>query len=241
MEKPDGASLLVFVCILVIVVLSAVESGRIVGANYGFTVAWNQNGIGQPLYPTATNTTATNTTMTTVTVTRESKTNGTSPSPNSQSLFPPLVLPAWLVIPEWLLTALAVGSFIGACFLILRLRTNVRVINLEDTLKEMELQQKYLAETWSSRLRNAALLRYYLLMRRACAKVGLPEETSETPREYIGRVSTSLKVEAAEASRFANAVDRSRYGEELSQKDASEASRFMSAFTDVIRRKTDAF
>jgi hypothetical protein len=117
----------------------------------------------------------------------------------------------------------------------------VRVINLERTLDEMELQQKYLVETWSSKLRNAALLRYYLLMRRACAKFGIPEETTETPQEYIGRVSSALKVESTEARRFADAVDRSRYGEELSQEDTSEASRFMSAFTDVIRRKTNAF
>jgi hypothetical protein len=128
--------------------------------------------------------------------------------------------------------------------LILRLTAKVRVIDLEETLKEMEAQQKYLAETWSSwssRLRNAALLRYYLLMKSACAKVGLPDKITDTPQEYIGRVSSSLKVETAEASRFANAVDKARYGEELSQEDASEAARFMSAFTDQIRRKTSAY
>jgi hypothetical protein len=128
--------------------------------------------------------------------------------------------------------------FSGACLLILRLRTTrVRVLDLESTLQEMEQERKYLQETWSYRLRNAALLRYYLFMRRACLKVGLRDEPAETPQEYVGRVSSFFKVEKSEAAKFASAVNRSRYGEELSKLEAGEVSKFMGAFADVIRRR----
>jgi hypothetical protein len=101
----------------------------------------------------------------------------------------------------------------------------------------MEQQRKYLEETWSYKLRNAALLRYYLLMRRACLKVGLMDEPAETPQEYVGRVSSFFEVERSDASKFALAVNRSRYGEELSEREAAEASKFMGAFAEVIRRR----
>jgi hypothetical protein len=162
------------------------------------------------------------------------KINGTSHS----SYFPNLVLPNFLpVFPVWFLALVAVITLGGACLLILRLRTSVRVLHLEDTLREMEQQRKYLEETWSYRLRNAALLRYYLLMRRACLKVGLRDEPAETPQEYVGRISSFFEVEKSEANKFASAVNKSRYGEELSALEAREASRFMSAFADVIRRR----
>jgi hypothetical protein len=111
------------------------------------------------------------------------------------------------------------------------------VLDLEDTLQGMEQQGKYLEETWSYRLRNAALLRYYLLMRKACLRIGLRDEPAETPQEYVGRVSSFFKVEKSEAAKFASAVNRSRYGEELSEAEVGEASKFMGAFADVIRRR----
>jgi len=111
------------------------------------------------------------------------------------------------------------------------------VLTLEGALQDMEQQRKYFEETWSYKLRNAALLRYYLLMRRVCLKIGLRDEPAETPQEYIDRVSTFFKVEKSEAVKFASAVNRSRYGEELSEAEAGEASRFMGAFADVIRRR----
>jgi len=162
----------------------------------------------------------------------------TPPSQNPFSSFASLaILPA---VPDWLLTVLAVACFAGACLLILRLKTSESVIDLEETVKEMELQQKRLAETWSYKLRNMALLRYYLLMRRACSKVGLQEKITETPKEYIERASAFLKVDGTYSVRFADAVNRCRYGEELSGEEASEASKFMGDFTDVIRRRADA-
>jgi len=121
--------------------------------------------------------------------------------------------------------------------LVLRLRTSVQVLDLEGTLRAMEEQRKYLEESRSYKLRNAALLRYYLLMRRACLKVGLRDEPAETPQEYVERASSFFKVEELEAGKFASAVNRSRYGEELSQTESMEVSKFMSSFADVIRRR----
>jgi hypothetical protein len=77
-------------------------------------------------------------------------------------------------------------------------------------------------------------------MRRACLKVGLRDEPAETPQEYVGRVSSFFRVEKSEAVRFATAVNRSRYGEELSELETGEASKFMGAFADVIRRRAGA-
>lgn len=146
-------------------------------------------------------------------------------------------MPALPVSLTWFLAGVAVLCLGGACLLILRPRTSVRVLDLGETLQEMEKQRKYLEETWSYRLRNAALLRYYILMRRACLKVGLRDEPAETPQEYVGRVSSFFEVQKSEAAKFAYAVNRSRYGEELSELEAGEASKFMGAFAEVIRRR----
>jgi hypothetical protein len=110
-------------------------------------------------------------------------------------------------------------------------------LDLDATLKEMDVQQRYLVGKWSSKLRNAALLRYYLLMKRACEKVGLPEKAAETPQEYIGRASSFLGVDEVRAEGFADAIDRSRYGEELSEEDTRDASESMAAFTELVREK----
>jgi hypothetical protein len=58
--------------------------------------------------------------------------------------------------------------------------------------------------------------------------------------EYIERASTFLSVDPNEASKFASAVNRCRYGEELSKEDAAVAAVLMGQFTRVIRSKTHA-
>jgi hypothetical protein len=235
MEKPTGAFLLVCVCILLAFIASAVESGRIVGANY--TRGLPLPGLNLTLPSKVVEYSSTTTVVGSASAVGPYP-NGTSLPPGQRAL-PSFSEPAWLALPGWFLTIVLCCAFVGACFLVLRLKTSVNVVDLEDTLKEMELQQKYLEETWSSKMRNAALLRYYLLLKRACTRVGLPEDATETPQEYIGRASSFLKVEPREANRFADLVDRSRYGEELSKEEAIEASKFMSAFTELVRRKTN--
>jgi hypothetical protein len=221
MGRLNGVFLLACVCVLLVVVSGAVESGKVTGFKYdGFSIV---KVLGINLR---------------VNSTTGTQGNSTGTSGALQIYLSHLVLPGFpLVLPAWLLAAVSIVCFGGACLLILRHKTTVRVLDIEDTLQEMEQQRKYLEETWSYRLRNAALLRYYLLMRRACLRVGLRDEPAETPQEYVGRVSSFFKVEKSEATEFASAVNRSRYGEELSELEAGEASRFMGAFADVIRRR----
>ncbi len=235
MERPEGIILLACVCFLLVIVLSAVESGRVVGANYR---------AGLPILGFNFSLPRTNYQLNPMGNVNQSNSKATqNPQPNltSQNPFISLApLPFLPTLPDWLLPVLAVACFVGACFLILRLKTSESVVDLEETVKQMEMQQKRLAESWSYKLRNMALLRYYVLMRRACSSVGLQEKLTETPKEYIDRASSFLQVDSAHAIRFADAVNRCRYGEELTGEDASEASKFMSDFTDVIRRRTNA-
>lgn len=221
-------------CFLLIIVLAAVDSGRVMGANYQVGLPILNLNFSWTRFYVPTNNTGTF---------HQTTQNSQSVSA-SQSNQNPFISFGSLVIlptlPDWFLPALAVVCFIGACFLILRLKTSETVTDLEAAVKEMELQQKRLAESWSYRLRNMALLRYYLLMRRVCSKVGLKEEITETPKEYIERASSFLKVDGRYAARFADAVNRCRYGEELSGEEADEASKFMGDFTEVIRRLASA-
>ncbi|MGP8124392.1 MAG: DUF4129 domain-containing protein [Nitrososphaerales archaeon] len=237
MDRLNGVVLLACVCVLLVVVSGAVESGKVSGFNYGgFSLVPHAEGLGSTnSQPGGQSNYTTTGAQLNSTLVGGSKTKGTLPLQSPYASYVSDFLPA---LPGWFLAALAVMCFGGACLLFLRLRTTEHVMDLEGTLQEMEQQQRrYLEETWSYRLRNAALLRYYLLMRRACLKVGLRDEPAETPQEYVGRVSSFFKVETDQASRFASAVNRSRYGEELSELEAGEASRFMGAFADVIRRR----
>ena len=154
----------------------------------------------------------------------------------SDLLFPPLDYA--LSLPGWLLLAIVIGFLSASVFLIIRLRTGILTIDLNRTIREMEEQQKRLTNSWSYRLRNRALLRYYILLVRACTKIGLKEIPTETPMEYIERASSFLNVDGKEASNFAAAVNRCRYGEELSKEDAASASILMRQFTQVIRSRT---
>jgi|GEM_PF-504820 hypothetical protein len=240
MDRLNGVVLLICVCLLLAVVSGAVERGKVAGADYNGSFPFGNIGLNW----VEKTTTQANTTVGTQTIQTEtggSKTNQTSTNAGNNGMlhasqFFSLLdfLPA---LPAWLLAAIAMVGFGGAFLLILRLKTSVHVLDLETTLEEMEQERKHLAETWSYKLRNAALLRYYVLMRRACLKVGLRDEPAETPQEYVGRVSSFFEVEKSEATKFASAVNRSRYGEELSELEAGEASRFMGAFADVIRRR----
>ncbi len=240
MDRLNGVVLLACVCVLLVFVSGAVESVKVSGVNHdGFSLVSLLSSLlrlfGIHVNP-STNTRGNFTTGAQVNSTTGGDKIPTLPSLLKLPSLPNLsdFLPA---LPAWFLAALAVLCFGGACLLVLRLRTTEHVLDLEGTLQEMEQQQRrYSEETWSYRLRNAALLRYYLLMRRACLKVGLRDEPAETPQEYVGRVSSYFKVETDQASRFASAVNKSRYGEELSELEAGEASRFMGAFADLIRR-----
>jgi hypothetical protein len=240
MDRLDGVVLLASVCVLLVVVSGAVESGKVAGFNYsgGFSIVKSLfayfGGNSTIVAPGNTTISTRGTfTKTSLTLTNASTLPNWTPYP---PVFSPY-LSFLTVLPAWSLAAIATACFGGALLLILRLRTSIHVVDLESTLREMEQQTRYLEETWSYKLRNAALLRHYLLMRRACLKVGLRDEPAETPQEYVGRVSSFFDVEKSEATKFASAVNRSRYGEELSEPEVGEASKFMGAFADLIRRR----
>lgn len=239
MDHLRGVVLLVCVCALLVVVSGAVESGKVTGFNYTPNLSFLKGIVPPGLVTTTTTISQGNSTGGShgnTTVGSQGNSQGSGGGSLSAGVSLPPVLSDFLrVLPTWFLAVIAVAFFGGACLLILRIKTSEHVLDLEGTLEEMEQQRKYLEETWSYKLRNAALLRYYLLMRRACVKVGLRDEPAETPKEYVERVSSFFNVEKSEAAKFASAVNRSRYGEELSEQEAGEASKFMSAFSGIIR------
>jgi hypothetical protein len=233
----DGTSLFLAVFALLTVVVSSVASGKIAGANYtagfaipGLNFTWLQRGLqsGNTNASSGAGQSETN-------ISTSSAHVGITPV-SSDFLFPPIDVA--LSLPGWLLLTAAVGFLSISVILILRLKTGILTIDLNRTIREMEEQQKRLSNSWSYRLRNRALLRYYTLLVRACTKIGLKEIPTETPMEYIQRASSFLNVDGKEASRFAAAVNRCRYGEELSTDDAAAASVLMGQFTRVIRSKT---
>ena len=235
MGRPSGVVLLACVIVLLVMVAGAVERGEIAGANYasGFPIGFNWS-IKLPQSNSTGGSQGGNPgkggNITTVTTTE----SGSHQNPTQSQA--PGMLVSLPTLPLWALGALAVIGFGGVCFLILRLGSSVHEVDLDSTLKEMEQERRYLERSWSYKLRNAALLRYYLLMRKACLKIGLKDEPAETPQEYVGRISSFFEVDQSQASQFALAVNRSSYGEELSESEAEIASKFMSGFVEVIRK-----
>jgi hypothetical protein len=129
---------------------------------------------------------------------------------------------------------LALGS--GMVVLLLR-RSSPTVFDLKGLIEDMESQRSYFVRSWSRKLRNAALLRYYVLMAEVCSRVGIEDGPTETPQEFIGRASAELEVAWPNHTRFADAVDRAHYGVELSNDEVEEASKFMDSFTKTIERR----
>ncbi len=129
---------------------------------------------------------------------------------------------------------LALGS--GMVVMLLR-GESPTVFDLKGLIEQMESQRSYFVRSWSRKLRNVALLRYYVLMAEVCSKVGIEDGPTETPHEFIGRASAELGVIGTDQTRFADAVDRAHYGAELSSDEVDEASKFMDSFTQTIARR----
>ena len=236
MERLGGTVLLVGVIVLSLIIGGAVERGEITGANYasGFPI-----GVNWSIHITFTNSTGgsqgSNSGAGSGKSTTTTTSSGQGQSPSGSQPFG--VLGSLPAPPVWAMGILVVVGLGGAFLLLLRMGVSVQEVELEATLREMERERGHLEKSWSYRLRNAALLRYYLLMRKACLKVGLRDEPAETPQEYVERVSMFFRVDGSQASQFASAVNRSSYGEELSELEAATASRFMSSFVEVIRAR----
>ena len=112
-----------------------------------------------------------------------------------------------------------------------------RTISFTGAIGEMRDQTTSFTSTWSRKARNAALLRYYILMVVACGRLGIRDAPSETPREFIDRAAAELGVDVEGASRFADAVDKAHYGKDLSIREADGVKDLMDSFAHDIQRR----
>ncbi len=237
LRAKDGA-LLVSLCFLLIVVLGAVQSGPIPSVRYQLP-GFLSSTISPPTISQTTQASHGTTSQTgggqgasqTVTSTTES-----SRTPPTQGVTVVATGESLSDLAQYILISfvLALGS--GMVALLLR-RESPTVFDLKGLIEQMESQRSYFVRSWSRKLRNAALLRYYVLMAEVCSKVGIEDGPTETPHEFIGRASAELEVTGTDQVRFADAVDRAHYGAELSSDEVDEASKFMDSFTQTIARR----
>lgn len=228
--------LLASVLALLVIVMGAAESG--VGPSAGAP-----SGSSTSTRPTTQTGHRTTVRQTTVRSTPTHRTTGTTRSFSSGSSTTSAVtavavaqwpsLPA-LELAAWYILVPAAVCLAGAMVALLIRKEKPRIFDLKAVVEEMEDQQDYFATSLSRRLRNAALLRYYILMAQACAKLGIADRPADTPHEFIERASIELKVEAEDAARFAEVVDRAHYGAELSVDEVASASKFMDSFTRIV-------
>ena len=230
----DGA-LLASVCLLLIVVLGAVQSGPASSVRYQLP-GFLSSTISPPTTSQTTEASHSTTTQTgggqgppqTVRSTTES-----SATPTTQGVVAVAFGAALNDLVQYIPISVVLALGCGMVVLLLR-RENPTVFDLKGLIEQMESQRSYFVRSWSRRLRNAALLRYYVLMAEVCSKVGIEDGPTETPHEFIGRASAELKVARPDQARFADAVDKAHYGAELSGDEVDEASKFMDSFTKTI-------
>lgn len=144
---------------------------------------------------------------------------------------------AQVALSEWYLYALAAVGMILAFGFLMRGGKEGNVYDFESDLERLENERRRLERSWSVRLRNSALMNYYILVRKVGTDLGVKEGPQETPREYLERVSQELKVDPGQTSTFAAAFNRARYGQELTDSEIAEVSRFMGGFVDGLRSR----
>jgi len=137
--------------------------------------------------------------------------------------------------PYWLLYATAGLALAAGLAFLLRSSGEAGVYDFASAIDQLDKQRSLVEGSWSLKLRNIALLRYYSLMIKICTQMGLVDGPSETPLEYLGRVAETLKISQRDAADFAAAFDRARYGGELSDEDARSAAALMARFVNGLR------
>jgi hypothetical protein len=162
--------------------------------------------------------------------------NFSLPPSSPQGFYPP---PFSIPVPNsyWLLYVFAAVAVASALWFLLRGTKSGGVYDFASDLEGLEKARKMLEGSWSHRLKNAAIVNYYLLVRKLGNRLGVKEEPQETAREYLDRVSQELKVDLMQSRRFADVFNRARYGLELTDSEILEASRFMGGFVDGIRSR----
>lgn len=229
MEKDSRLVWLVILASLLVIVLAAVESGRLAGLK----------SFGEGIVPSVVRSNATEIigrasgTATQTVVGGSDRTGGAGVVQLASGGFT-FTLAGWYIY-----VVLAAALVLAFTLLIRSGRKGGEVYDFAGALAEIVEERSRLKGSWSSRLRNATLLRYYSLMRRVCTRVGIKEVPAETPREYIGRVTKELNMDPKESEKFTEVFNRARYGLELSEKEVEEASGFMGGFVDIIRRRTE--
>jgi len=163
--------------------------------------------------------------------------NFSLPPSSPQGFYPQ---PFRIPIPNsyWLLYVLSGLAALSALWFFLRSSKAGSVYDFAADLEGLEKARRMLEGSWSYRLRNAAVVNYYLLVRKMGAQLGVKEATHETAKEYLDRVSLELKVDLTQSRRFADVFSRARYGLELTDSEIQEASKFMGGFVEGIRRTT---
>lgn len=159
-------------------------------------------------------------------------TPGTGGGASASLVAPGIALPGWYVY-----LILGAALLLGLLFLS-REGRSASLIGFPTIQEELESETRRVLASWGSELRNAALVRYYSLLRRACEGVGIREAPAETPKEYLERVATELRLSREEAGSFADVFSRARYGLQLSEREGKEASAFMEDFLEVIKERT---
>ena len=234
--KATDTVLLLTVLAILVVVLGAAESG--VGPSA------SAPGPSPPVIHRTTQVSRTSsitrTTVKPTTVHRTTRTTTpeTSTSETTSTSMGTATAESTLQAAVWYVLVPTVICLAGGMVSLLLRKEKPKIFDLKSVVKDMESQRDYFAGSLSKRLRNAALLRYYVLMAQACAKLGIIDEPADTPHEFIGRASLKLDVGAVDAERFADVVDRAHYGAELTEEEVSSASAFMDSFTKVIVGKS---
>ncbi|MDA4136240.1 MAG: DUF4129 domain-containing protein [Thaumarchaeota archaeon] len=157
----------------------------------------------------------------------------TATSSSSNEYVPPV--PSSITPSDWLLYATAGLALAAGLAFLLRSSGEAGVYDFTSAIDQLDKQRSLVEGSWSLKLRNVALLRYYSLMSKICTQMGLADGPSETPLEYLGRVADALKISQRDASDFAAAFDRARYGGELSDEDARNAAALMARFVNGLR------
>ena len=228
-----NVGLLVGICALCVILLASVESGTIGGVlSPGFSGKVGLVGYANGTLHRGNVTSATLTTV--ITVSKTTLTTGTE----SVTVSTVATSSGGIASADWLLPVL-VAALVLIGFLFARLPTKTKqVVDLEGDFEDLRRQKTNFDSATSFKVRNAALIHYYTIVRKVCAKVGLVDAGPETPREYIARLSSQLKADPGDALAFAAAVDEAMYGTELPPEKVSSMSNFMESFTETIRRTT---
>jgi len=226
----DRAAWLAVICVLLVLLVGAIESGKLSGFKNLEGSASAGVSQGEPLlYHPAINSTL-----------GFHVTNGSAPVGAANALgvggagFPEIQPPAF--VWWYAFVPIIIGTLATLYFLLTR-AGGANVFDFRGALEELEKERSRIKMGWAGGMRNEILLRYYAVMLRVCRKIGLKESPVETPTEYLGRVADELGIERAQAMKFAQAFNRARYGLELTPEEASEASNFMEGFVDVIRSR----